>query len=242
LKVKSGKEQKFSFQYLTKMQESQNNNKTIKVALADDHILLRSALASLINEFGICKVIHESKNGNELISYLKNGCIPDVAIVDLNMPEMDGYETAKFIKNNYEDIHVLMLTMYDAELSLIRLLQAGVKGFLKKDIHPSELKFAIQSVYQEGYYYSNHTAGKLVNLFRKGNDTRTVLQNTILSEQEIGFLKLVCTDLTYKEVAQSMKLNPRTIDNLRDQLFIKLDVKSRVGLAMVAIRNGIVNF
>jgi len=214
---------------------------SIKVVLADDHILLRNALASLINSFGDCKVIHEANNGRELIEFLKNGFIPDVAVLDLNMPEMDGYETARFIQKQFPQIHVLMLTMYDSELSLIRLLQAGAKGFLKKDIHPSELKFAIHSVVKAGYYYSNHTTDKLVNLFRSGNEKRKALQNVMLTEQELEFLKLTCSDSTYKEIAQKMKLNPRSVDNLRDQLFIKLDVKSRVGLAMVAIRNGIVS-
>jgi len=95
-------------------------------------------------------------------------------------------------------------------------------------------------VMNAGYYYSNHTAGKLANLFRSVDEKKNSLQNMILSEQELQFLKLACSDLTYKEVAQKMKLNPRSVDNLRDQLFIKLDVKSRVGLAMVALRNGIV--
>src|SRR6266508_4782913 len=92
----------------------------IKVALADDHILLRNALASLIDNFGDCRVIHQSNNGRELIDYLKNGFIPDVAVLDLSMPEVDGYETARFIQKNFPQVHVLMLTMYDSELLLIR--------------------------------------------------------------------------------------------------------------------------
>jgi DNA-binding NarL/FixJ family response regulator len=212
----------------------------IKVALIDDHVLLRSALASLIDGFGDCRVIHQSNNGKMFAESLKNGAIPDVAILDLNMPEMDGYETARFIQKNFPSIYVLMLTMYDSELSLIRLLQAGVKGFLKKDIHPSELKFAIHSVMKSGYYYSNHTTDKLANLFRSSAERRSSVQNSMLTEQELQFLKLTCSDLTYKEIAQKMTLNPRSVDNLRDQLFIKLDVKSRVGLAMLAIKNGIV--
>ena len=214
----------------------------IKVALVDDHILLRNALASLIDSFGDCKVIHQSNNGKELMAWFENGSVPDVAILDLNMPEMDGYETARAVQRKFPTVNVLMLTMYDSELSLIRLLQSGVKGFLKKDIHPSELKFAIHSVMNAGYYYSNHTAGKLANLFRSSDDKKNYLQNMMLSEQELQFLKLACSDLTYKEIAQKMGLNPRSVDNLRDQLFIKLDVKSRVGLALVAIKNGVVTF
>jgi two-component system, NarL family, invasion response regulator UvrY len=214
----------------------------IKIALVDDHILLRNALSALIDGFDNCEIIHQSGNGKELIAFITDGQIPDVAILDLNMPEMDGYETAKWLSKHHPNVNTLMLTMYDSELSLIRLLQIGVKGFLKKDIHPFELKFAILSVVQSGFYYSTHTTGKLVNLFRNNNSGKINIQKVILSEQEIDFLKLSCSDLSYKEIAQQMDLNPRSIDSLRDQLFTKLDVRSRVGLAMIAIRDGIVTF
>ena len=218
------------------------NEQKIKVALVDDHILLRNALASLINSFGDCQVIQLASSGKELVDGMTIGQIPQVVILDLNMPIMDGFETARWLQENHQEVHVLMLTMYDSELSLIRLLQAGVKGFLKKDIHPEELKFAIQSVVQSGYYYSNHTTGKLVNLFRNRSDGNATLYKAMLTEQEVQFLKLACSDLTYKEVAQKLSLNPRSVDTLRDQLFTKLDVKSRVGLAMVAIKHGLVTF
>ena len=214
----------------------------IKVAMADDHLLLRNALASLIDSFGDCKVIYHAGTGKDLVAKIAGGPVPDVVILDLNMPDMNGFETAEWMQKNYPQAHVLMLTMYDSELSLIRLLQAGVKGFLKKDVHPDELKFAIHSVVQSGYYYSNHTTGKLVNLFRNKPDSHSNLQKAMLSDQELAFLKLVCTDLTYKEIAQKMGLNPRSVDTLRDQMFFKLDVKSRVGLAMVAIKHGVVTF
>ena len=212
----------------------------IKLAMVDDHVLLRNALASLINSFDNCKVIFEANNGSELIDKLSTFSIPDVVLLDLNMPVMDGFDTAVWLRDNYPKIHVLMLTMYDSELTLIRLLQAGVKGFMKKDVEPSELKFAINSVVQSGYYYSTQTAGRLANLFRNSKDNLR-LQNSTLNDQEIKFLKFACSDLTYKEIAQSMNLTPRSVDALRDQLFLKLDVKSRVGLAMVAIRNGVIN-
>jgi DNA-binding NarL/FixJ family response regulator len=220
------------------MEEKKN---PIKVALVDDHLLLRNALAGLIDSFGDCRVIHQSGNGKEITKAITDGVIPDVVVMDLNMPEMDGFETAQWLQQNFPKIYVLMLTMFDSELSLIRLLQTGVRGFLKKDIHPSELKFAIQSVMQSGYYYSNNTTGRLVNLFKNKHDGSMPLNNMVLSDQEVQFLKLACSDLTYKEIAQKLGLNPRTIDTLRDHLFIKLDVKSRVGLAMVAIKNGIVS-
>lgn len=215
---------------------------TTKIALADDHILLRTALASLIDSFDHCKVIQQAGDGDELIEQIKQGCRPDVIILDLNMPRKDGYEAAVWLKNNFPQIHVMMLTMYDSESALIRLLQAGVKGFLKKDIHPSELRFAIQSVIQSGYYYSHNTSGKLASLFRTSGDKAPSLHKNMLTEQEVDFLKFASSELTYKEIAQKMGLNPRSVDSLRDHLFDKLDVRSRVGLAMYAIRHGIVAF
>ena len=214
--------------------------KKIKIALVDDHVLLRNALASLINSFDDCQVIHESANGYELLENIEKGFIPDVVLMDLNMPRMDGYQTAMVLQKKKPDINVLMLTMYDSELMMIRLLQAGAKGFLKKDVHPSELKFALHSVMEAGYYYSTSTAGKLANLFRNATRDNNKLNQAMLTEQEILFLKHACTDLTYKAIAQEMGLTPRSVDVLRDNLFIKLDVKSRVGLAMVALRHGVV--
>ncbi|HEU4470500.1 MAG TPA: response regulator transcription factor [Flavisolibacter sp.] len=215
--------------------------KTIKIAMVDDHVLLRSALARLINSFDDCQVVCEADNGEQLTKKLKSQPPPDVILLDLNMPLMDGFDTAFWLGKHYPGIHILMLTMYDSELTLIRLLQAGVKGFLKKDVEPAELKFAIHSVMQSGYYYSTHTAGRLANLFRSNNKDNMRVQNALLSDQEVSFLRLACSDLTYKEIAQEMQLSPRAVDALRDQLFMRLDVKSRVGLAMVAIRNGIVS-
>jgi DNA-binding NarL/FixJ family response regulator len=121
------------------------------------------------------------------------------------------------------------------------MLQAGAKGFLKKDIHPEELKFAIQSVVESGYYYTNSITGKLVNLFRNTTDEKVVLRN-MLTEQEAQFLRYCCSELTYKEIAGQMGLSPRSVETVRDGLFLRMGVKSRVGLAMYAIRHGLATF
>ncbi len=214
----------------------------ITIALADDHVLLRNALASLINGFEAFRVVIQASTGKELVVEIRKGKIPEIAILDLSMPEMDGYQTARWLRDNYPEVRVLMLTMYDSEPTLIRLLQSGVKGFLKKDIHPSELKFALHSVMQYGYYYSSHTTGKLANLFREKPRQNSALSRALLTEQEMQFLGLACSELTYKEIAQRMNLNPRSVDTLRDHLFNKLDVKSRVGLAIYSLKHGIVTY
>jgi two-component system, NarL family, invasion response regulator UvrY len=218
-----------------------NEQKTIKVALADDHVLLRDALALLVNSFNNCQVLFTATNGQEVMDHVISGEYPDVIIMDLNMPLVDGHETTRWLQNNYPQIHVMMLTMYDSELTLIRMLQAGAKGFLKKDIHPEELKFAIQSVVESGYYYTNSVTGKLINLFRNTQDEKIVLRN-MLSAQEARFLKYCCTEMTYKEIAGEMGLSPRSVESVRDELFLRMGVKSRVGLAMYAIRHGLATF
>ena len=217
-----------------------HKDKPAKIALVDDHILLRDALASIVDTFEDCKTVLLAGNGKEFIEKLQSSTLPDLVILDLNMPQLDGYETAKWLRINYPEMHVLVLTMYDSEIALIQLLQAGVRGFLKKDIHPGELRYAIQSVMNTGYYYSHNTTGRLVNLFKNEGLRNSMLHTIILSPNELTFLKLASTDLTYKEIALHMKISPRTIDNYRDSLFIKLNVKSRVGLAIYAIKSGIV--
>ena len=218
------------------------NTQKHKIILADDHILLRDALSTLINGFDDYQVVGSVSNGNQLIQAIKDGHLPNLVLLDLNMPDMDGFETAKWLNQNYPDIQILILTMYDSEIALIRLLQCGVKGFLKKDIHPSELRFALKSVADGGYYYSQQTTGKLASLFQRSADSQQLVEKAMLSEKELEFLRLASTDLTYKEIAAQLKLTPRAIDGYRDALFDKLDVKSRVGLAIYAVKNGIVTF
>lgn len=216
--------------------------KQSKVFLADDHVLLREALASLINKLPGFLVNSAADNGNDVIRQFRSGLVPDILLLDLNMPELDGFETAKIVQEEFPAVKVLILTMYDSESALIRLLQVGVRGFLKKDVHPNELHAALTAIAKDGYYYSHTTTGKLASLFlKKGNAVHNI-EKGMLTEMEIQFLRLASTDLTYKEIAQQMKMTPRTIDNYRDHLFDKLDVRSRVGLAIYAIKNGLVIF
>jgi DNA-binding NarL/FixJ family response regulator len=210
--------------------------------LADDHILLRDALSNLINTFEHFRVIGVASNGEEVLESIKSGRKPDIIILDLNMPKMDGYETTRWLNQHQPEAKILILTMYDSDIALIRLLQEGVRGFLKKDIHPDELRNALETVVEHGYYYTNKTSGKMAALFRKSKDNQMGLEKNMLTEKEIEFLKLASSDMTYKEIAIQLHLSTRVVDNYRETLFEKLEVKSRVGLAIYAIKNGIVSF
>ena len=211
------------------------------VVLVDDHVLLRNGLANLIRSFGEYAVLFEAGNGHDFIRQLKPRALPDIVLLDINMPEMDGYETAGWIKRHHPEIKILALSMYDTDNSIIRMLKNGVKGYILKDSDPAELKMALESVINKGFYYSEMVTGKLIHTINTLDipdyQTRQVLT---LNDRELEFLKLACTECTYKEIAEQMYLSPRTIDGYRDTLFEKLNVKTRVGLVLYAIRNGIV--
>ena len=209
------------------------------IVLVDDHVLLRNGLAELVKSLGH-NVLFEADNGKKFIDKLNAKSLPDIVLMDINMPEMDGYETAQWIKINQPDIKVLALSMYDNETAIIRMLKCGAKGYILKDSEPSELRAALDSVMTKGYYYSELVTGKLIhsiNTLDENADVRNLVQ---LNDREIDFLKYACTEMTYKEIADKMFLSPRTIDGYRDALFEKLEIKTRVGLVMYAIKNGIV--
>jgi DNA-binding NarL/FixJ family response regulator len=214
----------------------------VRIALADDHVLLRNGLANLLKDLDY-EVVFEANNGKEFLEQLKLHPLPQVVLMDINMPVMDGFETTLWIKRIYPAILVLALSMYDDENAIIHMIKNGARGYILKDSAPAELKYAIQSVLAKGFYQSELVTGKLIHSINlmsdeEENSTKGMMP---LTGQEIEFLKLACSDMTYKEVADYMHLSPRTIEDYQDQLFEKLGVKSRVGLVIYAIRNGIVN-
>lgn len=212
-----------------------------KVALADDHTMLRKGLANLINSFEGFSVMLEAGNGKELIEKLDAKNPPDIVLLDVHMPEMDGYETAEWLRNAYPQVNILALSMMDSESVIIRMIKCGARGYVLKDMEPKELNQALQSVITKGYYYNELVTGKLIFSINKlGNDEKEIQTLINLSDKEVQFLKMAATELTYKEIADRMAIGVRTVDGYRDHLFEKLNVKSRVGLVLFAIKNKIV--
>lgn len=210
------------------------------IVLVDDHVLLRNGLASLIESFGNYKVLFEANDGNAFIKKLNPKLLPDVVLLDINMPEMDGYETCLWIRDNYPDIKVLALSMYDNENAIIRMFKGGAKGYILKDCDPIELKKALDALITKGFYYSEIVTGTLIHTINNLDEKNSSIKNIIrFNDREIAFLKFACTEFTYKEIAEKMFVSPRTIDNYRDDLFEKLSIRTRVGLVMYAIKNGI---
>ena len=212
-----------------------------KMALADDHVLLRNGLANLLKDLDY-EVLFEADNGKMFMEKLQPANPPDVVLMDINMPQMDGYETTLWLKEHYPDVKVLALSMYDDENAIIRMLKNGARGYILKDSDPSELRAAIQALLTKGFYHSELVTGRLIHAIHAMDQAGNASIKSVLglNEREIEFLKLACTEMTYKEIAEQMHLSPRTIEGYRDALFEKLDLKSRVGLVVFAIRNGIV--
>lgn len=212
------------------------------VAVVDDHVLLRNGLANLIRSLDSYAVLFEADNGKDFIEQLKPFHVPDIVLMDIKMPEMDGFETALWLKRNYPGIKVLALSTDDKEISVIRMIQNGARGYILKDIDPAEFRRALDSLVSKGYYYSELITGKFIHSVSRNDEPDQPIRTiSLLNDREIEFLKLACTEMTYKEIAEKMFLSARTIDGYRDALFEKLNVKSRVGLVMYSIRNGIVS-
>ena len=210
-----------------------------KVVLNDDHVLLRNGLANLIESFGDYKVLFQADNGNQFIEKLQPGNLPDIVLMDINMPEKDGYQTAMWLRQHYPGIKVLALSMYDDENSIIRMFKAGARGYILKDCDPAELKAALRAIHVKGFYYSEWVTGTLIHSINSLEGKEDYLKPE-LNDREIEFLKLAASELTYKEISEKMFLSPRTIDGYRDDLCKKFHVKTRIGLVMFGIKNGIV--
>lgn len=214
------------------------DKQNILVGLVEDQLMFRKALIPLINQFENCRVMLEAGNGLELQEELKKGSLPDIVLLDIQMPEMNGYETLAWLQKNYPSINVIIVTFIDSGFAMMRLLRDGAKAFLKKNMHPDELKKAIYSVKEKGYYYPDHTARKIFNaLYDEGEANEFLKYN--LTKKEIRFLQFAKTHLTYKEIAKEMELSTRAIDKMRDRLFFKFDVKNRVSLVVKSLHEGI---
>lgn len=209
-----------------------------KVVIVDDHILFTKALEEMVNQFSGYEVLFSAENGKDFIDKLSDSNEdPDVVLLDLNMPIMDGFETLKWIKEHKKNVKTLVLSMNDNEKSIIKAIRKGANGYLVKNITPKELNFAITHLMDYGFYHNDLVSKALLKNMNKDEDEVFFK----LKDRELTFLKLACTEMTYKEIANEMCLSPKTIDGYRQALFEKLNIRSRVGLVLYAIQNNIID-
>ncbi|MBK9146686.1 MAG: response regulator transcription factor [Flavobacteriales bacterium] len=212
-----------------------------RVALVDDHHLVRAGLAATVNSFSEYQVILEAAHGGELIAGLETTSEPpELAIVDLNMPVMDGWATIAWLNEHRPDILPMALTFEASDEAILRAVRAGARGYLLKSTRPEVLKLALDSIRLTGYYTSETVQESLERNPDKltPSERQRAALMARLTQREMTLLRLVCDEreFTYEQMADTMGIHRRSIDYLRSQLFEKLGVKSKTGLVLFAMR------
>ena len=212
-------------------------NHKITIAIADDHQLFLKSLCILISSLGHFDTVADALNGKDLLQKLEAWKQqPDIALIDVTMPVMDGVETATQLAKKYPLTKVVALSMKDDDNTIISMLKAGCCAYLLKDIHPAELEKALLEINDKGFYNADALNLRYRRILMRSESEKALT----LSDREKQFLQLACSDLTYKQIAAQMNVSERTVDGYREALFEKLKVQSRTGMALEAIRRNLV--
>ncbi|MDZ4795257.1 MAG: response regulator transcription factor [Bacteroidota bacterium] len=213
----------------------------IKIAIADDYKIFREGLKVGFSADENLEVILEADNGEELLKALET-TTPDIIIMDLKMPIMDGMEATKAVRKKYPAIKVLVVTMYDDDKFIIHLMENGANGYLLKNTEPDEIIKSIYAVYENGYYFNDVVNKALLKkLVLKNNLKPSFNQNVELTEREMEVLKLICEEKTAAEIAKDIFLSPRSVEGIRQRLIEKIGVRNTAGLVMFAVKNNMVD-
>ena len=208
------------------------------VAIVDDHRLLAQALAELVNRSEAYTVLFCAENGQDLLRKLRHQSAPDIVLLDVNMPIMNGPETAIALREQYPLIRVLALSMLDDEASVVQMMQHGARGYLLKGCQPGELLLALDDVRTKGMHNSAFLTGRLLSQLNRPTPVPPKIAHR-LNDRELTFIRLACSEWTYVDIADKMCVSARTVDGYREAVFEKLQVKTRVGLVLTAIRLGL---
>lgn len=213
----------------------------IKYVIADDHSIFRQGLRYALADDPKLKFAGEAENGKKLMELVKKQ-LPDVVLLDLKMPEMDGMETTKMLHGIHPEVKILMLTSFDDEHLILHLLELGINGYLVKNSEPDEIKRAIHAVYENDYYFNHLVSTTMLRAITQKNMAALKHKDPVkLNDRETEVLKLICEELTTPEIAARICLSPRTIEGIRTSLIEKTGVKNIAGLVLYALKNGIVS-
>jgi len=210
------------------------------IAIVDDHTMFRKGLAVLINLFPNYRVALDVANGKELTDQLLPDQLPDIVLLDIHMPVMDGYATAAWLRSNHPGIRVMALSTMDSDMAIIKMIHQGARGYILKDADPRELQLAFDEILDKGYYYNEILTRKVMQSIHQGN-AESGNGFPKLTDRELEFLHHACSEKNYQQIAREMFLSERTVDGYRESLFKKFNVSNRVGLVLYAIKNQLVN-
>jgi DNA-binding NarL/FixJ family response regulator len=216
-----------------------NLDAVIKVAIADDHALFRTGVKTSLSTRKDIQMIAEAENGMQLLNLLKH-IKPDVILLDIHMPIMDGYTTLPEIKKLYPEMKVIMLSMNNDPSIITKMMEIGANSYLTKESDSETIYQAIRTCYEQEFFFNDLTNKALLNGLRMKKPQEAPMQEVQLSDKEITILKLMCEEKSTKEIADMVDLSPRTVEAIRDKLKTKTGVKSMAGLVMYAVKAGIV--
>lgn len=211
----------------------------IKIALVDDHKLFRSGMRALLGAFDNLEVVMEAGNGQEFLDQLKDHR-PDVVLMDLEMPVLDGMETIKILKEKYPDVKAIIVSMHDEEKFIVHLMELGARGYLLKNSNPEDIENAVRSVAETGYYFSEMVSRLMLHgLVKKENLKPSFNNKEALTSREIEVVKLICKEHTTPEMAEILFISPRTVDGHRNNIMDKTGARNIAGIVVYAMKNGL---
>lgn len=212
----------------------------IKIALVDDEVLFRKGIAFLLQREDNIEIIFEASNGEELLSNLENTEIkPDIIVMDLKMPVLNGVEATKIIRKSFPDIKIIALTSYDTKSFIANMIQVGAVAYLIKNTTPKDLIHTINEVASKGFYYNDNVLKTIQETIVSSKNSKGNLETSFLSPREIEILQLICQQKTTLEIADHLFLSPRTVEGHRNNLLLKTESRNIAGLVVYAIQNEI---
>ncbi|TCZ67711.1 response regulator transcription factor [Flaviaesturariibacter aridisoli] len=216
-----------------------NPEDRIKVAIADDHHLFRTGVRTSLSAYRDIQMVAEAENGMQLLNLLRH-IHPDVVLLDIQMPIMDGLATLPEIKKLYPDVKVIMLSMHNDHSMISRMMELGANSYLTKESDSETIYQAVKTCFEDEFYFNDLTNKALLNRLRTRNDPRDMDLEAPLTDKEKTILKLMCEEKSTKEIAEMVDISPRTVEAIRDKLKVKTGAKSMAGLVMYAVKAGIV--
>ena len=217
-------------------------SENIQIIVVDDEVLFRKGIIFLLQREEYIEVVHEAGDGEELIDHLKSTrLLPDIILIDINMPNVNGVEAIKTIRRDFPEIKIIALTSYHTPLFIANMIQEGAASYMIKNAHPDEMIKTINEVAQKGFYYNENVLQVLSDNFSPNKKILNILSDDFLSTREREVLELICLQQSTAEIAEKLFLSPRTVEGYRNSLLLKTQTKNVAGLVVFAIQNKIVN-